>query len=279
MNSKIILAALSCTVAAFVIAGCDWTSNGPSLNTSQGAGININFSGVYHGLISGRAVDRTSKGTIAWLTIRHSGNRIEVVDSQGSKYEGVVGAPAIVAAPRQDGFPAGAELVQAQVSFKGKDGVAQKDIEFVGIIHAVAVEDVKGDTRTTTDNSTRTDSSSRRHEIRTFISTNYVGQQEVTIRQYDPGTSNVISEVKYTIPPNGTLEEILQIYETQNQRTRGTESVTETTFQITEANVQYRLEGTWIEKNSPIVSRVDAISRGSFGLITISRRGSQEGGL
>ncbi|MCZ7591215.1 MAG: hypothetical protein M5U15_03255 [Kiritimatiellae bacterium] len=90
-------------VGLLVGTGCDWSSGGDSLNTSQGAGVNINFSGVYNGNIGGRAVDRTSAGNISHLTIRQSGNRIEVVDSQGSHYSGSVGAPGVVSQPTGDG--------------------------------------------------------------------------------------------------------------------------------------------------------------------------------
>lgn len=263
-------------ISMLVQSGCDWTTNGTSLNTSQGAGVNVNFSGVYHGNISGRVVDRTSKGTIAWLTIRQTGNRIEVIDSQGSKYEGVVGSPGIVAEPFNDVYPAGAELMQAQISFKGKDGVAQRDIEFVGIIHAISVTDIRGDSRTNYVGSSSANLSGITNNIQTYITTNYIGERKVILREYEPGTTNVISQTEYTLEPEGTHETIFESYKNNRARENNSASVTETTFRLNEANVQYRLEGTWIEKNSPIVSRVDAISRGTFGVITISRRGQQE---
>jgi hypothetical protein len=82
------------------LVGCDWSSNSTSLNTSQGAGVNINFSGVYDGnLAGGKAVDKPTKGNILRLVISQSGNRVEVVDNQGSRYEGTVGSPGVVSQP------------------------------------------------------------------------------------------------------------------------------------------------------------------------------------
>ncbi|MCS6771491.1 MAG: hypothetical protein NZ740_05635 [Kiritimatiellae bacterium] len=289
MNIKsLALTAALTGLGLFLGSGCDWSSNGPSLNTSQGAGININFSGVYYGNINGRAVDRTSAGTISHLTIRQSGNRVEVIDSQGSRYEGTVGAPGLVARPRGDGrFPPGAELVQAQISWRGKDGVAQKDVEFVGIIHAVAVEDVqsKTESRIITDESqsersredvqetteTRTENNGQTTTITEITTvgtpTSPFYQQTVIVTVIDNRTGRVLSR---NVRTTGN-----------SSRTRTDQRVVETvsTYTLTEANVQYRLEGTWIEKNSPIVSRVDAISRGAFGIVTISTRGAQEGGV
>lgn len=275
-------------VGLFLVSGCDWSTNGGSLNTSQGAGININFSGVYNGNISGRAVDRTSAGTIASLTIRQTGNRVEVVDSQGSRYEGAVGSPGIVSQAGSAGrFPAGAELVQAQISWAGKDGVAQRDVEFVGIIHAVSVEDVKG-----TSTITKQESSNSREKSDNYsytktvqITTNAILGQTITETEvaYD-ADGNVVykKETTTTVPPYGgdvTKTERVILDKRKSSSGSSTTTTTETTFKLTEANVQYRLEGTWIEKNSPIVSRVDAISRGTFGIITISQTGAQEGGI
>lgn len=280
------LAAALAGIGMFVGSGCDWSSNSSSLNTSQGAGININFSGVYNGNISGRAVDRTSAGTIASLTIRQSGNRIEVIDSQGSRYEGSVGSPGLIASPGSDGqYPPGAELVQAQISWTGKDGVAQKDVEFVGIIHAVSVEDVKSktETRVITDNSSKTSTTTEQQgRTQTFTQNN---GNTTTITEIltigNPGDPFYSQTVTTTVIDNKTglivSRDVKTTGTTSRERTDEVTVETINTYTLTEANVQYRLEGTWIEKNSPIVSRVDAISRGTFGVITISTVGSQEG--
>jgi hypothetical protein len=285
---KKLSAILSATVVGVILwlgAGCDWSSSGGSFNTSKGAGININFSGVYYGNINGRAVDRTSAGTISHLTIRQTGNRVEVIDSQGSRYEGSIGAPDVVAEPRSTGdFPPGAELVQAQISWTGKDGVAQKDVEFVGVIHAVSVEDVKSksETRVVTDNQSVSRSTSRSEgRTETFVVNNGTNTTITEITTVNtPGDPFYSQTVKTTVIDNRTGAVISRDVQTtgQSQRERTGNTVLETvnTYTLTEANVQYRLEGTWIEKNSPIVSRVDALSRGTYGVITISRRGSQE---
>ncbi len=282
-----LLGATIAGVGLWVGAGCDWsTGGGGSLNTSQGAGVNINFSGVYAGNINGRAVDRTSAGTIASLTIRQTGNRVEVIDSQGSRYEGSVGAPGLVASPGSTGaYPPGAELVQAQISWAGKDGVAQRDIEFVGIIHAVSVEDVKSKTesRVIKDNSstsrTTTDEQARKQTFTVNNGNNTTITEILTIG--NPGDPFYSQTVTTTVIDNQTGAIISRDVKTtgESSRSRTDETIVETvnTYTLTEANVQYRLEGTWIEKNSPIVSRVDAISRGTFGIISITTVGRQEG--
>lgn len=253
-------------------AGCDWSSQGTSLNTSQGAGVTINFSGVYNGNISGRAVDRTSAGTISRLTIRQSGNRVEVVDSQGSHYEGSVGAPGLVASPTDGEFPAGAELMQSQISWAGKDGVAQREVEFVGIIHAISVEDISGTSKKNVSESTNEKSDNYTYTVTTTYTTNATSAQVITRteRAYDGDGNLVFEEVtETTIPASAGDVKTTTRTVVDNRGKKTTNTVTtDTTYRITEQNVQYRLEGTWIEKNSPIVSRVDAISRGASGTIT-----------
>ncbi len=269
---RIMLAATVAGVGLLLGAGCDWSSQGGSLNTSQGAGVNINFSGVYNGNISGRAVDRTSAGTISRLTIRQSGNRVEVIDSQGSRYEGSVGAPGLIASPSEGVFPPGAELVQSQISWAGKDGVAQREVEFVGIIHAISVEEVNGDSKknTSENSSERTDNYS--YDTTTTVTTNATHDQVITKteRAYDSDGNLVFEEITETTI-KGTPGDVRTTKRTvvDNRSKKNSSTVTtDTTYRITEQNVQYRLEGTWIEKNSPIVSRVDAISRGANGTIS-----------
>ena len=194
------------------LVGCDWSSNSTSLNTSQGAGVNINFSGVYDGnLAGGKAVDKPTKGNILRLVISQSGNRVEVVDNQGSRYEGTVGSPGVVSQPDSSGaYPIGAELVQAQISFSGKDEVSQRNIQFVGIIHAVAVEDVNGESKTST--STDTDgtnnSKTETYNYTSTITTNFNVVNGATItttdRGYDGDGNLVFQEVTVvTILPSG----------------------------------------------------------------------------
>lgn len=288
------LSATMIGVGLMLGTGCDWSSGGSSsLNTSQGAGININFSGVYNGNIDGRAVDRTTAGTISYLTIRQTGNQLEVVDSQGSHYEGSVGSPGLVSTAGSDGtFPPGAELVQAQISWAGKDEVAQREVEFVGIIHAVSVEDIEGttETHTSTDNSSSSsDSSSSSSQnltsSQTYSSNNGSNTTITTINTYGTlGTPFYEQDVITVVVDNSTGQEISRNVTKTGDSSQSSNSssadqvVVETidSYVLSEANIQYRLEGTWIEKDSPIVSKVDAISRGAYGVITISTVGSQE---
>ena len=224
-----VLAALG--IVAFV--GCDWSSNSTDFNTSKGAGLNINWTGTYFGqLPGGRLVSQTSGGPITRLVIQNSGNTLEVTDNNGSRYVGRIGSPGIVSAPSVNPetgevvYPAGAEIVQAQVTFSGKDEIAAKDIEFVGVIHAVTVNDVRGNT--VEDTTTVTDTNT------------------VTIPD-DTNTTDV------------TEREIVTEREVVTGRT--------TTFEITEANTQYRLQGTWIE-NGGGRGNVDGLSPGSVGSVT-----------
>lgn len=286
MKMKYMMLAASLLGVGLVVGtGCDWSSGGDSLNTSQGAGVNINFSGVYNGNISGRAVDRTSAGAIASLTIRQSGNRVEVTDSQGSHYAGSVGSPGVVSTAGSEGtYPSGAQLVQAQISWAGKDGVAQRDVEFVGVIHAVTVDDIKGSQQVKT--STATDSSSSSSgSAATSTKTETVnnGPTSTSTKTEIFGTlgSPYYEEIITVTVSNNTTGQVISQTTTKNSdnsKAKNNEVITQTinTYVMTEANIQYRLEGTWIEKDSPIVSRVDAVSRGTYGVITISTGGAQE---
>jgi hypothetical protein len=269
-------------------AGCDWSSGGGtnSFNTSQGAGVNINFSGVYRGELSGgKVVDKTSGGNIQALTISQTGNRLTIVDNQGSTYTGTVGSPGLLALP--DGtIPAGADFVQSQVSFSGKDGVSARDIEFVGIIHAVSVRDIQGKKTEKVDVSSSGSGSTNFNNNGTSLG----GTQERTTVQND-GTITTTTTIK-TDGAEGSPEfkQITTVTRVENStgRVLSTETsisqntgsgggssssrssvattTTFTDFQISEANTQYRLEGTWIEQGG-FTSGVKARSPGSAGSI------------
>jgi YD repeat-containing protein len=228
-------------LALCLAVGCDWSAGGSDdgFNTSQGAGISVNLSGVYHGSLGGgRAVAQTSgPGAITRLTINQAGNTVEVTDNQGSSYRGTVGAPGAVSSANDSGvYPAGAELVQAQINFSGKDEVAQRDIEFVGVVHVVAVTDIQG-TKTETE------------DVSTFGETT--------------GGTNVVVETDQFGNPISATTNVTPV------ETRDIETTVTTTieYQITEANSQYRLEGTWIETDGNS-SAVDALSAGTSGVIT-----------
>jgi hypothetical protein len=247
--------------------GCEWSGGGSGgdFNTSRGAGVNINWSGVYNGLLAGGlAVERTSAGSIRRLVISQAGNSIEVVDNQGSHYRGSVGSPGAVSRPQSDGtYPPGARLVESQITFSGKDEVSAKDISFVGILHAVSVDEIRG----TTDDRSQTDS---RDDTR--------GREETTVA--NDGTNTVITTIRTVGTPaddfyrvtttvvtidNKTNKEISRVVTTTSNSERVQTS--QATFTLTEQNTQYRLEGTWIEDGG-VASGVDALSRGNASTIT-----------
>jgi hypothetical protein len=283
--NKFASASMAGLVAGLVLltnAGCDWSSGGGtnSFNTSQGAGVSLNFSGVYRGELSGgKAVEKTSGGNIQTLTISMVGNSVTVVDNQGSTYRGTVGSPGLLALP--DGtIPAGADFVQSQISFSGKDGVSARDIEFVGIVHAVSVRDIQGKTTEKVDTSSSGSGSTNFNNSGSSSTT-----QSQSTRVVDGRTNTVITTTIVT-PVNITVTEVIidtqtgreisrNVTTTQNSgsgsgSSSGSGSTTTvrtfTDFAITEANTQYRLEGTWIEQGG-FTSPVKARSPGSAGTI------------
>jgi hypothetical protein len=293
---------LSLTALGFVTAismihlGCEWSGGGGSgsFNTSQGAGINVNFSGVYDGNLSGgKAVSSTSKGNIIRLTISQTGNRITVVDNQGSRYEGSTGAPGLIADPGTDGtFPVGATVVESQIGFAGKDEVAQRDVEFVGVIHIVTVTDVKGNSTTTVSDSGSTNSSNSGKTSTTTDENLQEGTVSQTIDNGDTITETTIVTIgvegeegtfivtETTVVKDKQTDAVISRTSTSrtvtvstsgsskgNTSSSGKSATTTTTFNLTEANTQWRLEGTWIEKGG-VAAQVDALSPGGVGLVT-----------
>lgn len=259
---RVVGAAGVAAVAAILMqgVGCDWSggSGSDSFNTSQGAGVNVNISGVYDGnLGGGKAVSSTSRGTITRLTLFQTGNRVDVTDNQGSKYSGTVGTPAAVGTPDDLGvYQAGAELLQTQVTFDGQDNVAASDVSFVGIVHAVAVTDIKGQTSSQTVNdqqvNTTTSSEDKGDNVVTTI-TSTIGTPD------DPFYSQTVTTIT---TDKATGKEISRTVTTTGVSTKTS------TFQLTEANTQFRLEGTWIERDTNVRGDVDALSPGGSGVIT-----------
>jgi len=134
---------------AAVLAGCEWESVDNGFNTSQGAGANVNFSGVYTAKSGGALV--ASDATITQFVIAQSGNAVEVWDNNGSHFTGSVGSPGVVSSadPTTLQYPAGATMVESQMTFSGENSGNGNSASFVGLVHAVAVTDVKGTTVTT----------------------------------------------------------------------------------------------------------------------------------
>lgn len=287
------VAVLAAGLVAFL--GCEWTTSTDSFNTSKGAGISINFSGVYYGNLSGgRAVAGTSGSTISRLVVQHAGNSIKVVDNNGSVYEGSIGSPGVIAPPSSSGvYPAGAQLAQAQVNFSGHDNVANRNVNFAGIIHGVAVDDVQGYTETETTTITQSDVQQDSSTSSVSSSANYTWSTNVTafpsgtnvtttlhIVGYDEFGNIVYESTKTTTvsPAGTTINDSVTITDNRsNGRTRTrdrsqdyeqTDETVETTkYYITEANTQYRMQGTWVEE-AGVSSGVDALSAGTAGVIT-----------
>lgn len=239
----------SALVVTMLFTGCDgWSTNDAGFNSSEGAGATVNFSGFYKGYPDGsRAVKNTSAGNIVSITIQQGGNTVEAHDNQGSTYRGSVGSPGAVSPSSDSGYSAGAELVQAQINFSGHDNVAQKNISFAGVIHAVAVTDI-----------TKSDTSEEGSEI--------------TTDEWSDNTNRVVTTTETVGTPGDPFYRVTVTTVTYNLKTgeelsRTVKSSGSTSYSLTEANTQYRLQGTWVEEGG-VVSDVDALSPGSAGVIT-----------
>lgn len=279
------LAALS--LGLVFSTGCEWTGGGgtSSYNTSQGAGVNLNFSGVYNGTFGGgKAVANSSGAAITRFVLTQSGNAVEVLDNNGNRYKGNVGSPGLAFTPSTDAtvasvIPAGAQVMEGQITFAGRDGSSGKDVEFVGVIHAVAVSDIKGTTKVDRQGSTNaqssTSSSSQNQQTtvtKTFDDgTNTTTTSTVTIgNPTDPFYNQIVTTVVYDNTTGAQLSKtVTQTGSSQSSQGDSSSSgtTTTTTYQITEANTQYRLEGTWLEKGGKS-SDVDALSPATSGLVT-----------
>ena len=259
-------------------SGCEWSGGGGagSFNTSQGAGINVNFSGVYHGNYSdGKAVATSSGAPISRLTLTQSGNSIEVIDNNGNRYKGNVGSPGIVYDLSSGAaiIPAGAELMQAQVNFDGVDGSSGHHVQFVGIVHVVAINDVKTTTQTSGENSgsgstnatsatgtastTQTETHNTNGTTTITITQNTPPNVLVTTRTYSDATGQLLSETITQSASQGS----------SNSQGQSQTQTTTKTYSITEANSQYRLEGQWVEKDGN-TSGVDALSPAGSGVVS-----------
>ena len=249
MKKALLLSLLaSSLVVAVMLTGCEgWTTNDAGFNSSEGAGATINFSGYYQG-VDGRAVKTTSAGNIVTLTIQQSGNAVEVRDNQGSVYRGSVGSPGAVSpSSASGGYSVGAQLVQAQINFSGHDNVAAKDISFAGVFHAVAIQDIIS-SEVSDEGSVITTDTYSDNTNRVVTTTQTIGAPG------EPFYSVTITTVKYDV-------------KTGVEISRTVKTTGSTKYSITEANTQYRLQGTWVEEGG-VVSGVDALSPASAGLIS-----------
>ncbi len=265
---SIVLAGVVAAMGVALLTGCEWGGSGDnSFNTSQGAGMELNFSGVYKGTMSGgRLVASKAGAPVTTLIVHHSGNALEVTDNNGSTYRGTVGSPGAVASGNNGTFPQGANLAQAQINFTGNDNTAGgREINFVGVVHAVAVTDIRGTTTASSDSSSTTssDGGTRVTTTTTFDSTNRIDTTVEVTPLPNGGSQVVTTEVRFDRESGVELSRTQSIT-TENSSTRDNASYT--TYEITEANTQYRLQGSWIEVGAGSGS-VDGLSAGTAGLI------------
>ncbi|MEM7312165.1 MAG: hypothetical protein AAF497_03340 [Planctomycetota bacterium] len=238
---------------ALLNSSCDFSGGGGGNDFNASQGVTVNWTGVYFGSLSGGlAVSGTSAGNITRFVLTQSGNTVEVLDDKGNKYVGRIGAPGVVADPDpvSGAFASSALLVQSQIAWEGKDEVAQRDVEFVGVLHIVAVTDIQGNSSLNTRNTTRT-SQDTSNQNATSTTT---GSQTVNVGS---GTDNGQEDIDVTeqdISNDSTLS-------TQNDQSTQT-----TTFQVTEANSQFRLQGTWVEQGGGVFN-VQADSPGGIATI------------
>ena len=216
-----------------VFTACDdqWEEGG-DFNTSQGAGVNVNFSGVYRrwdGSVLIPEQPRTSselvpegedgEAAITRLIITQIGNTIEVRDDYNKLYSGYVGSPGVMASSGGS-YPAGATLLQAQISFSNN-----KNVDFVGTIRAVSATEI-------------------------LATTGSVSHVE--------GTSTNI-----TVTPIDPLGEVVVVIDTSSGSSTGTG--TDHDYRITEANTRYVLEGNWIRHHFDDVILIEAYARAISG--------------
>jgi len=220
---KITFPLIGIGIISLVVSCDDKWEKGGDFNTSQGAGINVNFSGVYRARTSGAPlVPAGDEAEITRLIITQIGNTIEVRDDYNKLYTGYIGSPGVMSPSSSGSYPAGATMLQAQINFTNN-----KNVDFVGVIRAVAVDDV---TSLTTVNSSGTTQSTN---INVTVTETIGG--ETTEVNISNGSSNTISTVE------------------------------EHTYVITEANTQYVLEGNWIRYHFDDVIYINAIAPASGG--------------
>ena len=143
---------LTSSVVLFMFISCDdkWEEGG-EFNTSQGGGININFSGVYRARTAGAPlVPEGDEAAITRLIITQIGNTVEVRDDYNKLYTGYIGSPGVMSPSSSGSYPAGATMLQAQINFTNN-----KNVDFIGTIRAIAVTDVTSHDTTTTQSGTQ----------------------------------------------------------------------------------------------------------------------------
>jgi len=243
------------------MTGCEWEYAGSGFDTSSGAGINVNFTGMYR--------QKTPRSVVRGLPIAHliltqTGNVIEVLDSRNIYLKGMVGSPGVITeADAAGGFPAGADVAQASMTFSGNG------IQFVGVVRVISVVDIEGvtvtDTHTETDTSTDT-------ETETETTTDNTTSEESTEVELDPNTGlppddTTTTTYTSTDGEDSSDENTDTDTETDTETETDTVTVTETTtYTIDESSAMYVLEGNWVEGGN--VYAVSAMARANMGSFT-----------
>ena len=166
-------------------------------------------------------------------------------------------------------IPTGAQLASFQVSWSGKDGVAQRDIAFSGVISVVAIESIQGTRQTTTrvddsavantttdqQNTNSTSGDSRNASTTETITTTSNTQQTGGNNQGQAVTEGSDSSIVRTTTDasqfaNQSLGVSDRTQTTADTTTVNTTTVTQNDFVLTDANTQYRLRGSWVENGA-----------------------------
>ncbi len=248
-----VVTAAACTL--FLVA-CDWSSGGSSnsFNTSNASNLS-NISGFYQGTSSNEVVRGSG---ISHLTVQQSGTRLEVVDSRGNRYTGSVGAPLLVANLREgSSISAGAQVASYQLSFSGNG------VEFTGVVNLISVSDILGNTRNVDDDHNTTDSSTTSSSSSTTTTSETVIPPQQGVDGVEPGST---TESENTT--GGSSERT-------RESTRSDSRSSYTEFELTDANTQLRMRGTWIQNGR--ASSLDARAAGIMGNISTDGTGGTGG--
>lgn len=142
---------------AGVYSGCEWEANSDAAyNTSGWSGVELNFSGQYVARTSGGELV-TGRPDITYFFITQTGNRLDVLDNLGNRYEGQTGSPAKIAEPLEIGtdgtprYPEGALMALMHFTFRkvGESPSIHDDIYFEGFLRFLAITDIQGTTSQT----------------------------------------------------------------------------------------------------------------------------------
>ena len=275
-----ILSVCMVSMAFLILSGCEdkWEDSGDGFNTSQGAGINVNFSGVYTPLAGTDIIPAVGESAITRLVLTQIGNTVEVMDDYGKTYQGFIGSPGVMTS--SGNYPSGATMMQGQISFSGNG------VDFVGTVRAVAVTDVRSTTTTS-------DSESYSADLELFLNgTRFIPGSstniQVVVTEASGGEVAVITliingisdfpdgdagglQVSFAFPDGTSLTFPVAgvgtyTYQTSMNRF-GTTSESSTQFVITDANTRYIIQGSWIRNihdDSYMVEVSAPAMRGSF---------------